>query len=534
MKISTRLPIFLALLLGCWAATTNADTLRTVAITGDPAPGTGEVFSRFGTLGPALNNAGLTAFIGTLSRPGANHNNDFGIWSEGSGTLSLVAREGNGAPGTNTVFSNFGTPTLNDAGQSSFQGQLDGPGVDDSNEHGFWLEESGSLTLVAREGSAAPGTSAVFSRLLGASTLNNAGQMTFRGQLSGPGVNSSNNTGIWSKRSGSLALVARTGSIAPGTGANYSFFHNPILNDAGQIAFIGGLTGPGVSGSNGIGIWSKGSGSLALEVREGEEAPGTQAFFHRLSPIHLAFNGAGQIAFRGSLIGPGVDRHNNGGIWSAGNGSLALVARTGNIAPGTSARFSFLHYPALNDAGQIAFWGTLSGSGVDSGNGSGIWMGEKGSLSLVARAGESAPGTNAFFSMQNRRIPVLNGGGQVAFEGLLIGPGVDRNNNEGIWAQDPFGELTLIAREGDHLDVDDGPGTDLRTIDSLNFRKEHGGEFGRRSGFNDLGQLAFWASFTDGTSGIFVSNLVAVPEPSSLALLVLAGVAMLRCGGLRG
>jgi hypothetical protein len=31
----------------------------------------------------------------------------------------------------------------------------------------------------------------------------------------------------------------------------------------------------------------------------------------------------------------------------------------------------------------------------------------------------------------------------------------------------------------------------------------------RRSAFNNLGQLAFWASFTDGSQGVFVSNAVA-------------------------
>ena len=57
-------------------------------------------------------------------------------------------------------------------------------------------------------------------------------------------------------------------------------------------------------------------------------------------------------------------------------------------------------------------------------------------------------------------------------------------------------------------------------------------EDGRRSGFNDRGQLAFWAQFTDGTEGVFVTNLVAVPEPSGCYLLalglLLAGVIGVR------
>ncbi len=79
----------------------------------------------------------------------------------------------------------------------------------------------------------------------------------------------------------------------------------------------------------------------------------------------------------------------------------------------------------------------------------------------------------------------------------------------------------LVAREGDLLDIDDGPSTDFRTIDFLDFFADTGNGDGRRSGFNDLGQLAFLASFTDGTSGIFVSDLVAIPEPTSLVLSAL-------------
>ena len=54
---------------------------------------------------------------------------------------------------------------------------------------------------------------------------------------------------------------------------------------------------------------------------------------------------------------------------------------------------------------------------------------------------------------------------------------------------------------------------DFRTVNSLGFTANTGNGDGRPSGFNDLGQLGFFASFTDGSQGIFVSNLVAIPDP---------------------
>ena len=68
-----------------------------------------------------------------------------------------------------------------------------------------------------------------------------------------------------------------------------------------------------------------------------------------------------------------------------------------------------------------------------------------------------------------------------------------------IWATNLAGNLELIARTGNFLEV--APG-DSRVISDVQI-----------GGFNNLGQVAFRAEFTDGTSGAFVSNLVAVPEP---------------------
>ena len=60
---------------------------------------------------------------------------------------------------------------------------------------------------------------------------------------------------------------------------------------------------------------------------------------------------------------------------------------------------------------------------------------------------------------------------------------------------------------GETIEV--APG-DVRTIAGLS--RFH------RDLFNDRGDLGFGASFTDGTSGSFVSGRVAIPEPSSGAM----------------
>ncbi len=494
-------------------------TYQTVALTSDAAPGTGSgvVYSLFSN--PVIDDTGQTAFWGLITGTGVGGTNDTGIWSEASGALSLVARTGSAAPGTaaGVVYIFMSTPVLNGAGQTAFHSSLTGTGVDSTNDRGIWSERSGALALVAREGDAVPGTAAgvvYTSFITGSPVFNDAGQTAFTGYFNGPGVNITNNQGIWSEGSGVLSLVARKGSAAPGTSAGvvYSFFFiNPVLNGSGQTAFWGKLTGTGVNVTNNTGIWSQGSGVLGLIARSGSTAPGTAAGVVFASFDGPKLNGAGQTAFWGSLTGTDVDNTNDTGIWSEGSGVLALVARKGSAAPDTAQGVVFTSFgndPILNDAGQIAFRGALTGTGVDGTNDTGIWSEGSGALALVARSGDAAPGTPAGVMYGRMNTPVLNGSGQTAFKSNLTGTGVTTVNNWGIWATDSAGVLTLVARAGDLFDVNDDPLIDdLRTISLLALTVNSGGGDGYSTSFNDDGQLAFKLNFTDGSQGIFVATI---------------------------
>ncbi len=281
-------------------------------------------------------------------------------------TVALSSQQAPGTPSGVNYTGALGSPALNDAGQTAFTANLTGSGVDSTNSRGVWSEGSGSLALVARSGSQAPGMSSGVNYSNSnsfSSILNNAGQTAFRASLT------DGSNGTWSGGSGSLTLVARTGSQAPGTasGVNYGAFATlrPLLNDAGQTAFQAILTGSGVDSTNEIGTWSEGSGSLALVARTGSQAPGTPSgvYFSGDATVTAlgspVLNDAGQVAFEAGLTGSGVDNSNFQGIWSERSGSLALVARTGSQAPGmpSGVNFSYLDFagPALNNAGQTAF-----------------------------------------------------------------------------------------------------------------------------------------------------------------------------------
>jgi hypothetical protein len=136
----------------------------------------------------------------------------------------------------------------------------------------------------------------------------------------------------------------------------------------------------------------------------------------------------------------------------------------------------------------------------------GIWSNAFGSLSLVARLGDAMPGGPEGSYLEDFDGAKMNELGQTAFVGFLDGATVDRSKNTGVWAQDSNGILHLIARAGEVLEV--GPG-DFRQVKVVGL-----------GGINDLGQIAVLARFVDGSQGMFLSNLVAVPEPGLWGLVL--------------
>jgi len=447
-----------------------------------------------------LNNMGQVAVYGSLGGSGD------GVWREAGGMgLTLVARAGSPAPGTSTSFSFISQPiVLNDNGQTAFSAALVGPS---SGNISIWSEGRGALALIARKGEQAPGTLPGVNFVgLSNPALNNVGQTAFSGTLKGPGVGLSNDRGVWSEGGGAgVAIVARDGDQAPGasTGVTFSTFTGAQLSDAGQVAFFSRLVGTGVTSSNDQSIWKAGGGtSLSLVARTGGSAADTSGGVVFASLSGPKQNDAGQIAFGGTLSGAGVTSSNSRGIWSdAGGAGQSLVARSGDQAPDApgGVNFSFFAFggPEISSAGKTTFLARLTGAGVTDSNDFGIWSERVGAgLEMVVRTGDHAPGTPTGINFSDLSFPKLSSVSQTLFGATLAGPGVTSSNNKGLWAEDATSNLTLVARTGDLMDVDAGPNSDLRTIGFLD-----------RGAINDLGQVLFRAGFTDGSSGAFVVDL---------------------------
>lgn len=487
---------------------------------------------------PIINDLGQVAFFGLLTQGvgGVTATTDQCLWVGAPGSLGLVIRDGTtpaaGAAGT-THSSAFTNLRLSGGGHVYFDSPLTGAvdtGTTTGTNRGAWSGTPGSLGLVWRGNSAAPGVAgAVFAATNTGSTptVNSTGMVAFNGVLRTAvgGVTTNSDRGLWTGMPGALSLVAREGGPATGTiGANFAIVNGGhALNDAGQVAFTATLTGGDTVTANNTGLFLSNGGAVSMVVRKGDNVFGTGGLLQYNSLNTLTMNDAGQILMRGAVAGAGVDSTNSNALFMGAPGSFGVLARQGDAAPGVPG--ATLGQPGVSTlllAGGDRF---VFSASADDGAGSraALWHGIPGSISKLVMTGDTAPTSGGSLFGDSFGSVNANTLGQVAFLNMLTGVGVDTSNDGSLWAASPLGDLTLVVREGDLFDVDTDPVlTDLRTISGISLVSG-----GSVSALNDAGQLAFKLTFTD-TSSALVVTTIPIPAPGAIALLSLGCTVMAR------
>jgi hypothetical protein len=379
--------------------------ITVVARTGNAAPGISGA-SYAGFLGaPRINASGQIAYVAVLSGSGIGSSNDATLWRD----ASLIAREGSPAQGLAGVsFGSFSTNLrINATGHVAFWSPLSGTGVTTGSDEAIWRDS----TLVAREGSPAPGLAGVtYGALSSIPALNSAEQVAYLSALGGTGVTASNDTSIW--RDGTL--LVREGNTTPElSGVSFgAFTSTPQINATGQVAFASLLTGTGVTAASNTAIWR----DATLVARAGNAAPGLPGIVYgNLATNTLCITDSGQVAYSSQLSGSDVFSTNDEAIWRSGT----LIVREGTPAAGLPGltHASLGADLELSEGGVVAFSGLLAGSGIGPGNDRAIWLGDGVETLLVVREGDALAGTTV--SNLNAGEFTLNGFGQVAFRADL-------------------------------------------------------------------------------------------------------------------
>jgi hypothetical protein len=484
------------------------------------------------------------------------------------------------APGTpeGVVFGSLGSyrnsyAVISDSGVVAFWGFLDG--VDQATERGAWISRlPGQVELLARAWDPAPGFPAgttVWS--VGQPALNSAGQVAFRGGVRRPDGEYSGGVLI-ADAAGNLSFLLETPvplPDLPGAFLQSVSSSLALLNDAGQTAFLGTLSGEGIDYNRNRSIWGpQASGEIAMLAREDAIPPGMGSPFVVMTEVRTpVLDNLGRVAFRGTyntlqgvrtaIFGP--------------DGAVALgrVVISGQPAPGVADGLVFAepgYDLSLNDRGQLAFSAHLAEEGnIWTLLGSGYWLREaSGETLLLALVDAALPGLPPGRTVKSLSDLNLNDAGQIAFGAATEQP-FEGPDEWGIWLRDVDGTFARLVntgerapglpgqarfaaprearlnRNGDVLFVTSlmGSGFDPE-VDSALYLLPYGGkpilvarsgdllevapddlraltaidldylqDSGQRS-FNVLGQVAFRARFEDGSEAIVVAEIPAMTE----------------------
>ena len=218
-----------------------------------------------------------------------------------------------------------------------------------------------------------------------------------------------------------------------------------------------------------------------------------------------AANAAGYSAFRASLtVGAGgVTAANAEGIFLLTPPALLYtpVARTGDSAGTTGAKFSVLKDPVLAGDGGVAFAATIKGGGVSGIARQTLWWKPPGDkLRLLAQGGGEPPTLPGAKWESFTSLAITASRGPIFTASLVLGEGgVTANKATGVWAMASDGALQLLFRAGDKIDG--------KKLLSFNVLKAVPGSTGVTHSFNGNGSVIWRATFADGTQEIIETTI---------------------------
>jgi hypothetical protein len=347
---------------------------------GDPLPGDG----KFGfTLGPVATNAtGDTAFIVVAKDLPVPWGLTAGVYRTVFGFLLPVMLPGitrapDGQPFQGAAFNAH----MNSRYDTVFPGlvcsttpsSVPNPGANpcSTGKLAFGIYRAnvlGQIGAVAPPGSPAPGGSTFDYAQV--PFINDAGDIAFDAHVFGEACNNPQSTRIFcgesvylkNARSGAVASIAHQGQLSP-AGKKYYLAFGPVLNDFGDLVFIGDLSSAG-TGENAVFLYSHGITSTL--AKPGDSMPGGGIFSRAGGFPRTAYlNNNLEVAFVGTL------QNGDQGLYRWKNGMVTLVAKTGMTIAGigTIANLDDLGagsastQVAINDLGQILFAANLTAGG---------------------------------------------------------------------------------------------------------------------------------------------------------------------------
>lgn len=335
----------------------------------------------------AMNDSGRVAFVTPrLGTPGGSSDNSAIYSARDPGLFWVHARRGDTPPFTATTFNGLFPPTINDQppGAVAFftsHGGSAAPVTVYTSRLGVlspvaWLSR---LAPDATDGDGINGSLSVFSY---AGTGDppalrpNASEIVFYSHLGGTTNLSIDDDGIFRASPDAFQDVARGNQPCPGGGNYQEFSNSPVYNANGIAAILARLK-PVPSAGEVITLDWPAGGDLAAYT--GQSAADGNGVMSSLSPPSL--NNHEAVAYRVQFSGTAGGGTDDEAIYK-GDSSLIVVppledqiARENQAVPEGGGVFAgFGNFPAINDAGQVAFIATLRGTPLGSSDARGLYL----------------------------------------------------------------------------------------------------------------------------------------------------------------
>jgi hypothetical protein len=364
---------------------------------GEPAPGGGSFGP--GSLAPTtLNDKSNAGFVYVLDPFTLPFGMNAGVYRFSKSTHTMVSVMTPGvtpAPGGGLfVGAGFGA-NLNNRGDLVFAGIVPtdkGFPLPDESGLGvglFKANKKGHLSSLVSLGDQAPGGVFDWTNF---PWINDGGDVAFMGHLAGEECRAEDlppleiliaclgSVYIKDAGTGNIRSIAHAGDPAPGGGV-YRQAGGPVINDHGDIVFLGDLTPPPAVRQV-TGVFLHSAGETIRVAGPGDAMPGGGTFVTASNSLgwQLHMNNAGEVVFNAALdTDDNADDLPDTGLYVWSHGSLRLVARTGTVIPGVGTIAQLVMNvlrvapPAVyvpnsgahnNDRGQVVFGATLCDVGV--------------------------------------------------------------------------------------------------------------------------------------------------------------------------
>jgi len=280
--------------------------------------------------------------------------------------------------------------------------------VTSPSKSGLFLHFQGKISELIADGTAATNGVLVTAT---SPVINAAGDVAFLDGTTG---------GLYLFSKGIISPIAIPGASAPG-GGTFTFFSQQSINQSDQVVFVGYLS------SGGSGVYLASVGTISKIIASGDTFPDGGVFSFAEGP---SINDAGQIAFGGISNGS----TNDGGLFFLSSGNLKVVVPILTVLPNGSY-LSSAFAASLNNAGQIAF------TAFTEPNGTGTFLFSGGTVTQVSVTGETSPDGD-IFGLGGELGAQINSTGQI----LLLSSMTYHNDTLYLFSA---GQLTRVAGQGD-------------------------------------------------------------------------------------